>query len=837
MSLYSFATSSCVSMSEDPQAEILKQYVKDLSASGYNWVGYVESDEVLKELEKSLAAMRVQFSTTTSRSHKSGTSTPMFHSKRGSVHVSLNMPFQVLHQAHKNCIFGTGRRMKVPSENYPSSPLQESTMVTRRTRKTGCVAAMSLKWVKIYPDFQVDIPPGTGINKSQEKRAEAIRKLEAHQRHDAKTVRHKLRIYICISAMSVHLGHDFKGTMVLKQPLDKKVSLKIRSLVEEGITSVREVKEQLRQYVHEVLFRGQEVPDKTCRAFFPKNEIICNHVQAALRKHRLSSADLDGCKALLEKWKTQDPESRLFFRSQRGIGQADEHGGSGKQPEASTVQQRPEPQLLFCYQSKFMWNIMSKHGDGAMRLDVANKSNESFLPVFFVSVAAPHEYVTVGVFVVETEAVDCVVEALQMLRSWCPSFEPGHCTTNHRSVSISALCTVFPQSKVVICPGSREQSWAWWMRSFKDEVWDRKLVITLLRDIADSTSEQELEEALDNLRSSEAWESEQFQMYVETEWLHIKEMWVKLYSSDSSPRPDEGKERENKLLKEFRSVPCRKTLTALVSTLVESLLPAQQQELEKEHGGSPLVSDGAKKFTVPDYLQGRPPAFVSHVLSRLTAAMGYTKEDIVPLSSDGCFYVRSLGSTDWYTLDFGIPSCSCTDFVQSRLPCEHFCAVFALVDGWSLDDLPKRYLEERCILLRGANLSEVDEGHSGPPLETDDDRLSSEVSVTPSANEIDMCAENDIFGSTLALPTATVDVLNIPLCPTAPTLERMRQELRGLLGRCGDLLPCCSNLQALGSAKEHLEEVCNMLSGSVPPSALECSRNSQQDNDPNLATS
>lgn len=808
-------------MSEDQLEQILSRYVKELCLRDNYWVGYVESEEVLKELEKSLVNIRLQFSTTTSRTHKFGTSTPMFRSKRGSVHVSLNIPFQVLYQADKCCVFGTGRRMRAFDENKGHTN-------SRRTKKTGCTATMSLKWVMVYPDFKVDLPPGTGINKTQEKKAEAIRELLTRRHCTPNDFRQVLRIYIRLSAMSTHSGHSFEEAAALNQTVNKEVSLKIKDLVREGITSVAEVKERLHQYVHNVLFHGREKPDGTCCALFPRNEIIHNHIQAALRKHRLSSADLDSCRSLIEKWLAQDPESRVFF-------QAGEHndGGSRNVQEAAMERQH-NLQLLFCYQSKFMRDVMSEYGSSAMRLDVANKSNEPCLPVFFISVRVHRERVTVGVFVIQSETTECIIEALQMFRSWCPSFEPRHWTVHYRQAHISAVCSVFPQSKVVICDCRREESWDRWMRKFLNTgAQDRKLAIALLRYVADSTSEEDLAQALDDLRSSEVWKNEKLQMYIETQWLPIKEMWVKLYSSDNCLRPaaDGGKERENKLLKEFRSGRCRKSLTGLVTTLVEHLLPAQQQEQEREQGSLSPLSETVDKPTVPSYLKGCPPAFVSHVLSRLAVAVGYTTEDIVPLSADGCFYVRSLSSTDWCTVDFGIPSCSCTDFVQSRLPCEHFCVIFRLVEGWSIDNLPQSYLEEQYVLLHDTSLSKIDKGHQCSQENVLDDPLASPVSVTPSAHEVDMCLENDIFDSTLVLSTATVDVLDIPLCPPAPTLDSMRQELRGLLERCDDLLSSCSDLPAIGSAKKHLEEVCKILAESAPASASDCASSGQQDND------
>ncbi|XP_077517615.1 uncharacterized protein LOC144128236 [Amblyomma americanum] len=64
------------------------------------------SDEELQAFEKKLAAVHVQFSTTSSRNHKCGASQLMFSSNRGTVPVSLDMPFQVVRQVDKDCVLG-----------------------------------------------------------------------------------------------------------------------------------------------------------------------------------------------------------------------------------------------------------------------------------------------------------------------------------------------------------------------------------------------------------------------------------------------------------------------------------------------------------------------------------------------------------------------------------------------------------------------------------------------------------------------------------------------------------------------------------------------------------
>lgn len=91
--------------------------------------------------------------------------------------------------------------------------------------------------------------------------------------------------------MASHTEHDFDEVLAFGQRRDKNVALRIEDLVQEGVTSVQEVKTCVHYYVHDVLFAGKDKPNNSCRAFFSTNADVRNHIQAALKKDRTSSLD------------------------------------------------------------------------------------------------------------------------------------------------------------------------------------------------------------------------------------------------------------------------------------------------------------------------------------------------------------------------------------------------------------------------------------------------------------------------------------------------------------------------------------------------------------------
>ncbi|KAG0423473.1 hypothetical protein HPB47_000754 [Ixodes persulcatus] len=103
--------------------------------------------------------------------------------------------------------------------------------------------------------------------------------------------------------------------------------------------------------------------------------------------------------------------------------------------------------LLFCYQSKFMRDIMAKYGGYVACMDATNKATGYALSLFLAVVKTPCGYVTVGVFIVQFETQTCISEARPVLRKWCPNFQPQYWMVDYSHAEINALHETFPESK------------------------------------------------------------------------------------------------------------------------------------------------------------------------------------------------------------------------------------------------------------------------------------------------------------------------------------------------------------------------------------------------------
>lgn len=228
--------------------------------------------------------------------------------------------------------------------------------------------------------MQVEIPEGTGIDKASRIKAEKIRQLEEKMQMKAE-VRCEQRIYVTLSAMSSHCGHDFEEMAGFSQAVNKDVSAKIHQLVREGVTSAATVKHCLDCYVNDILFAGKPKPDKNCRAFFPTEVDIRNHVQAALRRDRFSSLDQENAASLIDKYRMEEPGSNFFYRPyhKKNIGSSPRDSTEDVQEQ---LQQECEETLLFCYQSHFMKAMMEKYGESVSCLDALTKQ-QAMLCHFF----------------------------------------------------------------------------------------------------------------------------------------------------------------------------------------------------------------------------------------------------------------------------------------------------------------------------------------------------------------------------------------------------------------------------------------------------------------------
>ncbi|XP_037498136.1 uncharacterized protein LOC119371747 [Rhipicephalus sanguineus] len=98
---------------------VIEKYLQGLHhhEDGYSH-GYLKSDDELKLFERSLAAVNERYAVRTSRDlNKSSKSNVVFSMIHSGCRISLdNVPFRVVKEAIKVCIFGTEYYKKTPGE-------------------------------------------------------------------------------------------------------------------------------------------------------------------------------------------------------------------------------------------------------------------------------------------------------------------------------------------------------------------------------------------------------------------------------------------------------------------------------------------------------------------------------------------------------------------------------------------------------------------------------------------------------------------------------------------------------------------------------------------------
>ena len=104
---------------------------------------------------------------------------------------------------------------------------------------------------------------------------------------------------------------------------------------------------------------------------------------------------------------------------------------------------------------------------------------------------------------------------------------------------------------------------------------------------------------------------------------------------------------------------------------------------------------------VPEFLRGWPRSVIIHCLQRMKKSQRFTKKDVkCSNETNGLFHLKSQ-SGKVHVVDFGVmtstPSCTCKDWIQFRIPCKHFFAVFEHFEQWKWGSLPKHYLESSHI--------------------------------------------------------------------------------------------------------------------------------------------
>lgn len=393
------------------------------------------------------------------------------------------------------------------------------------TRKKGCKAHIVCRQYYLYPDYC--IPNGVTYETKLKERESKNKKLN-QLRTDLKTAPEKVKKIVKYhlslpTEEAHHATHQTRGSHLMAQRVNPQVSQKIDELVLDGITDTQEVRKVLNHFVRTVLC-AENPPDSDDRAYFPVNRDLKNHIYKAKKAHQLSKLDQHNLAKKIEEWKKSYPDSEHFFRPYVSAKLED------NPPEESP--EKFQQTLLWVHQTKWQREMLSKYGNTMTLMDATYKTTLYDLALFFITVRSNAGYIVAAEFIIQTESSEQIEEALNVVKSWNPSWSPTYFMSDYSEAEILALESAFPNTHVYLCDFHREQSWERWTKDHKHGLSkeESEILLDLLRNLAqappsfvqEKPQDYYYKQALDNLKMSSIWKGNmQVQNWLTNTWLSI----------------------------------------------------------------------------------------------------------------------------------------------------------------------------------------------------------------------------------------------------------------------------------------------------------------------------
>ncbi len=151
------------------------------------------------------------------------------------------------------------------------------------------------------------------------------------------------------------------------------------------------------------------------------------------------------------------PESKYFFRPYKYT-QANSTSTSVSDAESY------DQTLLWFHQEPWQQKLMVSYGNTMSLMDATYKTTRYDLPLFVICVRTNSGYCAVSEFIVQSESAKDIEEALKVLISWNPEWNPNYFMTDFFEAEILALETCFPNTNAYLCDFHREQAWERWVK-------------------------------------------------------------------------------------------------------------------------------------------------------------------------------------------------------------------------------------------------------------------------------------------------------------------------------------------------------------------------------------
>ena len=193
------------------------------------------------------------------------------------------------------------------------------------------------------------------------------------------------------------------------------------------------------------------MPQKTNRRFYPSRGTIRSHIYKSVIKERFSKIDQEDLQKKVEFWKAGSPDDNFEFKpyatyseEEKRLENSDEGNGTDSEQDDEEMVKTSTKGLLFVHQTKDQRRLLQRYGNELSMLDATYKTARYSLPLFFLVVKTNVDYQIVGSFVIQSETADAIYEALSVLKSWNPEWNPSYFMVDYSEEEMSAIGKLFP---------------------------------------------------------------------------------------------------------------------------------------------------------------------------------------------------------------------------------------------------------------------------------------------------------------------------------------------------------------------------------------------------------
>ena len=382
----------------------------------------------------------------------------------GNTDISFNdVPFSVFEQRKLDCQKGDHYYKEKPPKQC-----EKKRLCLQGTRKSGCPAQVHIKGYLLYPEYKLQESDLKGRAKrhSQE---QTLQKLYKSLEMDASKVATQKVYHVSLPTLEAHSDHVLDSTRGFSQRVHPELIHQIHELVLQGITDSNEVRRALKFHVKHHLSKIEGIqPSDSDRSYFPTSRDIQHHIYNAKKQIELSALDQENLTLKIQQWKAEKSDSLFYFRPYRV---RDVENSCTRHKDATNDNATTEATandfvetLLYVHQEQWQRDLLKRYGNNVTLLDATYKTTKYDLALFFLCVKTNVGYSVVGEFIIQSENVEQISEAIGILKNWNQEWKPMYFIVDYSEAEMQVIEESFSETKVYICDFHREQAWERWCK-------------------------------------------------------------------------------------------------------------------------------------------------------------------------------------------------------------------------------------------------------------------------------------------------------------------------------------------------------------------------------------